>query len=81
MLLENAGFEQIEVKALGGWHASFAQMLGLWVTESSLKGYRKKIAFLVAKKLIPYLLKHDVPDNNFGHHAMVTGLYGTAVKK
>ena len=81
MLLENAGFEKIEVKALGGWHASFAQMLGLWVTESSLIGYRKKIAFLVAKKLIPYLLKHDVPDNNFGHHAMITGLYGTAVKK
>ncbi len=81
ILLEKAGFEQIEIKSLGGWHASFAQMLGLWATESPLIGYRKKFAFKVAKKLIPYLLKHDVPDNNFGHHSMMTGLYGTAVKK
>ena len=81
ILLENAGFEKIEIKSLGGWHASFAQMLGLWVTESPLKKYQKKLAFKFAKKLIPYLLKHDVPDNNFGHHAMMTGLYGTAVKK
>ena len=81
ILLEKAGFEQIEIQSLGGWHASFAQMLGLWVTESSLKGVKKKLAFKIAKKLIPYLLKNDIPDNNFGHHTMMTGLYGTAVKK
>lgn len=81
ILLEKAGFEQIEIKSLGGWHASFAQMLGLWATESPLLGYKKKWAFKIAKLLIPYLLKNDVPDNNFGHHSMMTGLYGTAVKK
>jgi SAM-dependent methyltransferase len=81
MLLENAGFEQIEIKSLGGWHASFAQMLGLWATESSLNGYKKKFILKLAKKLIPYLIKYDVPDNNFGHHSMITGLYGTALKK
>ena len=81
ILLERAGFEQIEIKSLGGWHASFAQMLGLWATESPLLGYKKKWAFKIAKLLIPYLLKNDVPDNNFGHHSMMTGLYGTAVKK
>ena len=30
-LLEESGFEKIELEATGGWHASLAQMLGLWI--------------------------------------------------
>ena len=32
--LKNSGFSNIEIKATGGWHASMAQMLGLWVRRS-----------------------------------------------
>lgn len=80
MHLEEAGFNQIEVRSLGGWHASFAQMLGLWTAESQLTGFRKKLALKACKRLIPWLLKNDVKDNRFGQHCMITGLYGTAVK-
>lgn len=79
--LENTGFTQITIRSLGGWHASFAQMLGLWATESRLEGYKKKLAVKAAKKLIPLLLKWDVPNDDFGHHSMNTGFYGLARKK
>lgn len=81
MLLENAKFADMQINSLGGWHASFAQIMGLWVKESPLKGWRKKWATKAAKKLIPYLIKNDVKDNSFGQHCMITGLYGTAIKK
>lgn len=81
MHLEATGFENINIRSLGGWHTSFAQMLGLWVKESNLQGYRKRLAVKLACKLIPYLLKNDVKDNRFGHHCMISGLYGTATKK
>ncbi len=81
MHIENAGFKDVEIKSLGGWHASLAQMLGLWVKESNLTGFRKRIALKITKLLIPYLIKNDIKDNTFGHHCMITGLYGTAIKK
>lgn len=81
MQLEQAGFQQIEIKSLGGWHASFAQMLGLWLCESNLVGFRKKLAAKISLRLIPYLLKNDVKDNRFGQHCMISGLYGTAIKR
>jgi SAM-dependent methyltransferase len=79
--LERTGFTSIEIKSLGGWHASFAQMLGLWASESNLTGYKKKLAITAAKKLIPYLLRIDKRDNTFARHSMHTGLYGVAIKK
>jgi SAM-dependent methyltransferase len=80
MHLEEAKFTNITIRSLGGWHTSFAQMLGLWVKESGLSRWQKKIAVRIAKRLIPYLIRNDRKDNNFGHHCMISGLYGTAVK-
>lgn len=81
MFLEKAGFTDIDIKSLGGWNTSFAQMTGLWVTQSGLEGRKKRWAMRVARKFIPYLMKHDVKDNRFGEHCMISGLCGTAIKK
>lgn len=78
--LEKAGFETITLHPLGGWHASMAQMLGLWVTESGLTGTRKKWATKLALKIIPVLLKWDRTEDPFRQHAMNTGYYGIARK-
>jgi SAM-dependent methyltransferase len=78
--LQRAGFTDIHIHSLGGWHASFAQMIGLWARESKLTGFKKKLAVKSAKRLIPLLLKWDVPDHNFGQHCMSTGFYGWAKK-
>lgn len=78
--LEHIGFTDIELKPLGGWHAAFAQMLGLWSKESGLKGFKKKLAIATAKRLIPFLLRTDIKKDDFSHHTMITGLYGLATK-
>ena len=78
--LEKAGFEKIDISSLGGWHASIAQMLGLWVTESNLKPFPKKIMTRVIKKAIPWLLKNDSKNNEFKQHTMISGLFGFAYK-
>lgn len=78
-LLSKAGFHDIKVEALGGWHASMAQMLGLWVK----RGFRQKpFNYLLYLLFYPFycsLLKLDKPvieDNT-----MVTGLSVIARKK
>ncbi|MBD0726555.1 SAM-dependent methyltransferase [Flavobacterium sp. L1I52] len=79
--LQNSGFKDVAIKATGGWHASMAQMLGLWVRRSPLSNNKRKYLSLVLKPVIKYLIKMD---NNstiqFGEGQMITGLYGTAKK-
>jgi ubiquinone/menaquinone biosynthesis C-methylase UbiE len=80
MLLEKSNFTCIQLHTLGGWHASFAQILGLWAKESELNGVYKKLAMKLAKRLIPILLKADIKKTQFDQHTMITGLYGVAKK-
>lgn len=79
--LRNAGFKEIEIKATGGWHASMAQMLGLWVRRSPMKENKRKILSKLIKPVIKLLLKLDKPEQvKFKEGQMITGLYGTAKK-
>lgn len=79
--LENAGFIEIEVKATGGWHASMAQMLGLWVRRSPMSSRKKDILSVILKPIIRFLIKIDKKTVvNFVEGQMITGLYGTAKK-
>ena len=79
-LLGAAGFENVQIRALGGWDASMAQMLGLWVSN---RGFRQPIQWLLQHltcPLIYVLTQKDVPPVNFGSHTMISGLWGTARK-
>ncbi|HQR30361.1 MAG TPA: class I SAM-dependent methyltransferase [Anaeromyxobacteraceae bacterium] len=80
MHLERSGFVQVGLRSLGGWHASMAQMIGLWAVDAGLAGLRRRVARRVARIAIPWLLRIDEPDDRFGQHCMVTGLHGTAVR-
>ena len=81
-LLEESGFENIDIKATGGWHASMAQMLGLWVRRSPLSNQRRKIFSTILKPVIKYLIKIDKYFKvSFSESQMITGLYGIAYKK
>jgi len=42
-LLKNCGFTILLLKANGGWHASFGQMLGLWVRRAPLNSIERRI--------------------------------------
>jgi ubiquinone/menaquinone biosynthesis C-methylase UbiE len=80
--LENSGFENVNISATGGWHASLAQLLGLWAKRSPMSKRKKKFfSFLltpVIKKLLAADKDHVV---NFKESQMITGLYGTATKR
>ena len=77
--LEKSGFKQIEIKPTGGWHASMAQMLGLWVRRSPLSTSKRHVLSRICLPIIKYLIKKDRPENiMFSEGQMITGLYGIA---
>lgn len=80
-LLVNSGFDNIDIKAQGGWDASLAQMIGLWVKRKPMPA---KIRNTYQKQLFPLyqqLIENDTPPESFTHGHMVTGLHGTARNK
>lgn len=80
-LLKETGFEKIEIRATGGWYASLAQMLGLWVRQCPLKKRNRKILSLILKPVIGYLIRKDRNFTvQFTESQMITGLSGIAYK-
>ncbi len=79
-LLKEAGFSRFEVRALGGWDASLATMLGLWVQRRELgdpwRGIFRRIVLQVNKRL----LRADRPPAEFNSSVMITGLTASAWK-
>jgi SAM-dependent methyltransferase len=79
--LKNSNFEKIFIAATGGWHASMAQMLGLWVRRSPMPQNKRKILSNILKPIIKYLIKIGSREKiKFTEGQMITGLYGTAKK-
>jgi len=79
--LENSGFSDISISATGGWHASMAQMLGLWVRRSPISSIKRKYFSILLKPIIKYLIKKDNKNVvTFKEGQMITGLYGIAKK-
>lgn len=77
-LLEEAGFTDVRVEALGGWNASLAQMLGLWLRRAPMDAESRA---RLTRDLHPFfteLVRTDVAPTDFSKNPMVTGLSGTA---
>ncbi|MDI1355021.1 MAG: class I SAM-dependent methyltransferase [bacterium] len=81
--LKGAGFEKIEIRALGGWDSALSQLLGLWVTYRPMRGFMKRIMLRVAKFSIRYLDKNDVAPRVFDtkENSMISGLSAICYKK
>ena len=76
-LLAEAGFEDLEIRALSGWDASLAQMMGLWLKRAPMgQGRRNEMA----QKLWPIyqeLLQTDeLPDDPEAGNTMSSGWSG-----
>jgi len=78
--LRNAGFEQITLKALGGWDASLARVIGLWGRRRPMSTRQRAIISRLAQPAIQYLARRDRPPLTFGESSMITGIAGTAIK-
>ena len=79
---KNAGFREIQISALGGWNLSFAQMIGLWVTFSKMRGLTRKVVKNLLFPFYVWLVKTDWKPNEFDgfENSMFTGLSITARK-
>jgi len=79
--LSAAGLVDIDIKPLGGWDASLAQMLGLWIRRRSMGKLARRI---LSGLLIPWIYFLSQRDNRtttqFNESTMITGLSGTARK-
>jgi SAM-dependent methyltransferase len=79
-ILSSIGFENVDVWALGGWNASLAQMLGLWVRRRPMKSWQRAIASRLFMPIIRWLIRSDVPPKVFSESTMITGLAGIGWK-
>ena len=78
-LLAEAGFKDAHVGALGGWNASLAQMIGLWLRRAPMAAEMREG---LTRDLFPFyqeLLRTDAVPDDFSRNPMITGLAGTAV--
>jgi SAM-dependent methyltransferase len=79
--LKNSGFKNVDIHATGGWHAAMAQMLGLWVKRAPMPPVARKGFYFLIYPLYRWLEAISKKENiRFSEGAMITGLYGTAVK-
>lgn len=78
--LQGAGFTQIQLRPLGGWDASLAQIIGLWVRRRPMSERKRAVLSRLATPVVRFLLSRDKADHEFGESCMITGLSGTAVK-
>ncbi len=79
-LLEDAGFRDIHVEAPGGWNASLAQMMGLWLKRAPIAGWERAVLAPFCLAAMRFLMRRDRPISNFQGSAMITGLIVKAYK-
>jgi glycosyltransferase involved in cell wall biosynthesis/SAM-dependent methyltransferase len=76
-LLAEAGFEDVEIRALSGWDASLAQMMGLWLKRAPMGQDRRNE---MAQKLWPIyqelIATDELPANPEAGNTMSTGWSG-----
>lgn len=78
--LESAGFSSIDLRALGGWDASLAQMLGLWARRRPMTRWARGLFTIALLPLIVLLTRLDSPPRDFNRDGMISALSGTALK-
>jgi len=80
-LLEKSGFEDIEISCLGGWDASMAQMLSLWIKRRGFTVRFQKVLFFMVKPFIKKLFLKDRIKPSNSDQIMFTSLGILAWKK
>jgi SAM-dependent methyltransferase len=78
----NAGYKNIEIKPLGGWNRSLAQMIGLWLNFSKMHRFARLILRYLLFPVYVLLIKTDRKTISFDgyENSMFSGLSITANK-
>jgi len=80
-ILKDAGFEIMALKATGGWHASMAQMLGLWVRRGLSSPRKRKVFSALVFPIFKILLRMDKPVDPFKDGVLFPSFFVIARKK
>lgn len=75
-----SNFTDIKIASTGGWHASMAQMLGLWIKRGVSNKNLKLTLSYIFKPVIAFLIKKDKIPMQYNEGQMNTGFCGTAYK-
>ena len=78
--LANSGFDNVQMKALGGWDASLGTMLGLWVRRSPMGNLRRQLLSVLLAPVIGHLHRHDCAPPVETDQTMLVGIAGTCSK-
>lgn len=78
--LKASGFASVEIKALGGWDASLAQVIGLWVRRRPMSPEQERGFTEQLFPLYKQLVENDILPEGFPEGQLVTGLSGIAHK-
>ncbi len=79
LLLAKSGFDHVNVQALGGWNASFAQMMGLWLKRAPMPDDVRRRAVAQLWPLYQELIRSDeFPEDPKAANTMATGWSGVA---
>jgi hypothetical protein len=79
-ILRAAGFEHVEIRALGGWDASLGQLLALWARRRPMGPRKRRVVSTVLTPIVRSLARSDRRPSTFGESQMVTALSATARK-
>jgi SAM-dependent methyltransferase len=74
--LRYAGFENIQIKPLGGWNMAFAQMIGLWLGFSPINRFLRPVLKVLLYPFYFFLVKTDKKFDGFdgAERSMFSGL-------
>jgi SAM-dependent methyltransferase len=76
--LESAGFCDARIKAMGGWDAALATMIGLWVQRRPIPRTARRVLQVSLFPVYRWLLSRDAVPGTFEKSCMITGLSATA---
>lgn len=78
-VLREAGFDEVDLHATGGWDASLAQLLALWARRRPMGRVRTPLTWALTP-VVAALARRDRPPARFTESTMITGIAGQAVK-
>jgi SAM-dependent methyltransferase len=79
-IFKKAAFSNIAIKPTGGWNATLAQMLGLWVRRNPMSKRKKTFLSYMMRPVIKALLNRDTKPSEYSENTMIPGLYGIVRK-
>ncbi|HEX2866161.1 MAG TPA: class I SAM-dependent methyltransferase [Ignavibacteriales bacterium] len=79
-ILKENNFSEIKLKAMGGWNASLAQMIGLWLRRSPLNSNQRLEYGAQLFSFYKALCESDVIPATFTENTMITGITGLVRK-